>query len=430
MTIFNTLNIKIFSLNLTLFRTLTLTFLYLFSTTILAGDSLVQAVKEGKFEFSFRPRYEHVSDESKIPGNRDAEAWTARTTLGYKTGDFYRVFGYFELENVVDLNGDNEFNDGTNGLTMLPTIADPNDTEINQAYLGIKPFDKTLIKVGRQIITPRKAPFHRYLGTVLWRQNWQTHDAIVLENTYLPDTRLIAGYIWSNNTILGTERSMQAPIFNIKYDGFKYADIEAYYYDLDFTDRRDFANSNQTYGLRISGGIPVIEKLKFIYAGEFATQDDTGSNPVSYDANYYLVEGGFNFTMDTFINSVTAKISHEVLESDDGNFAFRTPLATGHAFQGWADNFLTTPAAGIEDTYFTTVLTGIYDTKLIVSYHMFDAETGSFDYGDEFDIWFTKQFMKHFTVGIKYAGYSASNDFGNTKATDLEKFWTYIAIKY
>ena len=118
------------------------------------------------------------------------------------------------------------------------------------------------------------------------------------------------------------------------------------------------------------------------------------------------------------------------MESDSGTFAFRTPLATGHAFQGWADNFLTTPAAGIEDTILTMVATGKYDTKLIVSYHMLEAETGSFDYGDELDIWFTKKFLKKYTIGVKYSAYDATSDAGNTKATDLSKFWVYFAFKY
>ena len=40
-----------------------------------------------------------------------------------------------------------------------------------------------------------------------------------------------------------------------------------------------------------------------------------------------------------------------VLGSDDGAVGFRTPLATLHKFNGWADLFLTTPGAGLQDTY-------------------------------------------------------------------------------
>lgn len=398
-----------------------------------AEESLIDAITGGNVDFSFRMRYENVEDESKAAGSRQADALTTRTTLGYKTADFHNVFAHIEFENVADILDDTQYNDGENGLTTLPTIADPRGTEINQAYLGLKFIDDTLIKVGRQILTPRKAPFHRYLGTVLWRQNWQTQDAVTVTNTSFKDTELMAGYIWKNNNIFGKDRDMEAPIFNAKYTGFKYAKLEGYYYDLDFTKVRDAANASTTYGLRVNGAVPVInDKTKFIYTGEYATQSDTGSNPNNYDANYYLVEAGFKTKFDSFITSLLAKVSYEVLESDRGTqgTVFRTPLATGHAFQGWADNFLLTPAAGIEDTYFTMVATGKYDTKLIISYHMLEAETASFDYGDEIDIWLTKKFNKKYLVGVKYAAYDASSDVGNTKATDLSKFWVYFSFKY
>ncbi len=398
-----------------------------------AGNSFFDALIGGKVDLNVRARFEHVDDESKASGSRDADAITIRTALGYKTADFYEMFAHVEFENVSDILDDTQYNDGENGLTTLPVIADPRGTEVNQLYLGLKFIDKNLIKVGRQIITPREAPFHRYLGTVLWRQNWQTQDAVTVTNTWFKDTELMAGYIWKNNTIFGTDRDMEAPIFNAKYNGFKYASLEGYYYDLDFTETADLANANTTYGIRANGAIPVInDKTDFIYAGEYATQSDTGSNPNDYDADYYLVEGGFKLRLDSFITSLLGKVSYEVLESDKGTAGtvFRTPLATGHAYQGWADNFLTTPAAGIEDTYFTVVATGKYDTKLIISYHMLEAETGSFDYGDELDIWFTKQFLKKYSVGLKYAAYDASTDAGNAKATDLSKYWVYFTYKY
>lgn len=398
-----------------------------------AEDAFMDALTGGKVDFSFNLRFEHVEDDRTSLTDDEASALTARSTLGYKTGDFYKTFGYLQFENTTPLTSTSEYNDTQNGRGTLPVIADPDNTEINQAYLGLKPYENTVIKVGRQILTPRKAPFHRFMGTVLWRQNWQTQDAVTITSTYFKDTELMAGYIWNNNTILTTDRDMEAPIFNAKYTGFKYAKLEAYYYDLDFTSTADLANASTTYGFRANGAIPVInDSTKFIYTGEFATQEDTGSNPNDYDANYYLAEAGFKMKLDSFITSVLAKVSYEVLESDNGTqgSVFRTPLATGHAYQGWADNFLLTPAAGIEDTYFTVVATGKYDTKIILSYHMLEAETGSFDYGDEFDVWFTKKFAKKYTLGIKYAAYDASSDIGNTKATDLSKFWLYFGFNY
>lgn len=394
------------------------------------ADAFIDALKGGKVDLNFNLRYEYVDDERTTLTDNEANSLTVRTALGYKTGMFHNVFGYLQFENITPLTDSDQYNDTQNGNTTLPVIADPSETEINQAYLGFKPFANSVIKVGRQNITPRKAPFHRFLGNVLWRQNWQTQDAVTVSGSY-NGFEYLGGYIWNNNTIFGTDRDMEAPIFNVKYNGFKHAKLEAYYYDLDFTNDSP-ANSSTTIGGRINGAYPILsDKTKLIYAGEFANQTDTGENPNDYDANYYLIEGGVKTKFDSeYVKSLMVKASYEVLESDGGNFAFRTPLGTNHAFQGWADLFLTTPNAGIEDTYFTMVATGKYDTKLIVSYHMFEAETGGFDYGDEIDIWFTKKFNKKYTLGIKYAAYDASSDAGNPRSTDLARFWTYIGFKF
>ena len=45
------------------------------------------------------------------------------------------------------------------------------------------------------------------------------------------------------------------------------------------------------------------------------------------------------------LGAVTVKVQQEVLEA-----GFNTPLATLHAFNGWADRFLTTPVKGLADT--------------------------------------------------------------------------------
>lgn len=410
------------------------------SSPVVHADDLVEAIKAGKVSGQVNIRYEYVEDERPAVRTVDTEGYavTARTALKYTTGDFYNTFFTVEFENVTSLTDEDEYFDGPLGTSTpgtVPAIIDPEGTEVNQAFIGLKPLDGTLIKVGRQIITPRKAPFHRFLGTVLWRQNWQTQDAVTVVNTSLPNTTIMGGYIWNNNFITGQDRNMQAPIFNVKYDGFKYAKLEGYYYDLNFTDTANLGLGTETVGGRVSGAYPVSEQMKLIYAGEYATQSESDDAPTPYDADYYLVEGGFKYAFkDSFFKSLMAKVSYEVQEADtSAGIAFRTPLGTNHAYQGWADNFLVTPAAGIEDTYFTVVATGAYATKLILQYHMLDAESGAFDeYGDEFGVWFTKAFNKKYIVGLKYSDYSGDGNGanGNPRSADLSKFWAYFTVNF
>jgi hypothetical protein len=53
------------------------------------------------------------------------------------------------------------------------------------------------------------------------------------------------------------------------------------------------------------------------------------------------------------LSSLTAKIAYEVLGSDGRNYAFATPFATLHKFNGWSDQSLGTPSQGLVDVIFT-----------------------------------------------------------------------------
>ncbi len=83
---------------------------------------------------------------------------------------------------------------------------------------------------------------------------------------------------------------------------------------------------------------------KLSYVASYATQQETASNPLSFDLDYYL--GEINAAHGPY--AIGAGV--EILEGT-GSKGFTTPLATLHKFQGWADKFLTTPADGIDDRY-------------------------------------------------------------------------------
>ena len=392
------------------------------------ADPLSDAFTRGKVDFMARYRFEHVNDDLKT---KNANANTIRFALGYKTGAFYgfRAYGQFERVQAVTRE---RYNDGENGKTSFPKIVDPEGTEFKQGYLSYEGFDKTLIKVGRQIITYRKAPFHRFIGTVLWRQNWQTHDAVTIVNESLPATKLSFAWLNQVNTITSKTEGIEGYLFNAKYNGLALAKLEGYAYLLDYDDTASFGKSTNTYGLRANGAYGLNDWTKLIYTGEYAHQTDAGSNPVSYDANYYLFEGGLKFKLNNPLNMILVKASYEVLGSDNGTKAFITPLGTNHAFQGWADRFLSTPASGIEDAYVTLVAKP-FGTKFVAVYHDLSSNNGSFDYGTELDLLLTKTFRKHYTVGLKYANYNAdsnSRNIAGPPSKDADKFWVYTTVKF
>lgn len=390
-----------------------------------ADDDFYKALSGGKVSFSARMRYEAVDQDNAL---KDADALTLRTTLGYKTGNFHGFSAFAEVEDVSDI-GSAKFNSLTNGETQYSVVADPDGTEFNQAYLQYNGFD-TEFKFGRQEITYRDAPFHRYVGTVLWRQNHQSFDAFSLVNTSLPDTRFSYAYINKVQTIFGDDRDaglikdgdidMDSHLFNLQYTGLPVGKLEAYSYLLDYQDAPDNnPNSTATYGLRLNGGQKLTDTVTAVYTAEYATQDDYADGEMDRQ-DYYLLELGGKY------KGWLAKISYEVQEGD-GNYSFKTPLGTNHAFQGWADQFLSTPAQGLEDVYFT-VAGNVFGAKLVAVYHDFETDQGGLDAGDEIDLLLQKTFKQHYTLGVKYADYNADSEF--PALVDTEKFWLYGMVKF
>ena len=388
-----------------------------------AEEAFFDALSDGKVSVSVRARYESVEQDN---GLKDAEAFTVRTTLGYKTGAFHGFSAFAEIEDVTELGSDN-YNSLTNGETAYSVVADPDGTEVNQAYLQYNGF-ATEFRFGRQEITYRKAPFHRFIGTVVWRQNHQSFDAFSVSNSSFENTTINYAYIDEIHTIFGDDRNvgtfikdgdidLDGHLINIQYTGLSIGKLEGYGYFLDYNDQE--AISSKTLGLRLSGAQAINEDWKVIYTAEIANQNDYKDGTMD-DQNYYLAELGAKY------KGWLAKISYE-LQEGNGTDSFKTPLGTNHAFQGWADQFLSTPAEGLEDLYFT-VVGNVFGAKLVVVYHDFETDKGSLNAGDEFDVLLQKTFKTHYTLGVKYSDYDADSDY--VAKVDTEKFWLYGQIKF
>jgi hypothetical protein len=163
---------------------------------------------------------------------------------------------------------------------------------------------------------------------------------------------------------------------------------------------------------------------KFNWLAEFARQSDAGDNPVSYDANYTHLTGAYAAG-----NGMTIGLGYEVLGADSGaGTAFRTPLATLHAFNGWADQFLGTPAAGLEDVYVNFKMKA-GNWNLTFVYHDFSSDTGSFDYGDEFDLSGALKLSDRYGLLLKGAFFSADSSSPLTNV-DTNKYWVMLTASY
>ena len=116
---------------------------------------------------------------------------------------------------------------------------------------------------------------------------------------------------------------------------------------------------------------------------------------------------------------------------------FRTPLATVHKFQGFADVFvpqsITGTGNGVEDLYVYAgynipVGNGIA-AKVI--YHSFDPETGAGEFGDEINFVAVYEANKYINMIAKYADYQADGaGSGGFGGADKEVFTFELNFNY
>jgi hypothetical protein len=407
-----------------------------------AVDTLQEFIASGKLDLSMRYRFESVDDGT--PGLRDAHASTLRTALGYTTGSLYNLNAYVQIEDIHVI-GNELYNDGgSNGITDRAVVVDPEGTEVNQAFLRWGGLPRTVLTYGRQELTHREAPLHRYLGNVGFRQNMQTYDAFRAVNLSLPKIVIDYAYIWNANRIFGEDNPnaelrdfrMHSHALNVQYSGLALGKFEGYAYLLDFAGRTSPRFSTATYGARFQGAHVATPKLRLSYVLEAATQSDYADNPNDIDAHYALAELSGRYAIGKTVESIGVGVGYELLSGDGGVNAFQTPLGTNHAFQGAADRFLVTPGDGIRDAY-VRLSAKVAGAQLAAEFHDFRADRDGYRYGQEWNLLIEKPIAQRFLIGAQYADYQAernarnlARNSGSGQAFDLAKIWVYAQFRY
>ena len=392
-----------------------------------AGEDFGKLIEDGKLILDARYRYEHVDQDNAL---NNANAQTLRTRVGVQSGKWYGLSALVEADNVSRI-GDASYNSTRNGQGDFSPVVDPDGSEINQVLLRYDHQYGSAV-LGRQRINLDN---QRFVGGVAWRQNEQTYDGALGQLKPLDGLTLTYAYIDNINSIFGPDdnrfdnRSNPANIeghshlINAQYVLRPELTLTAYHYllgldNLAIAPAAAYSTlSSKTTGMRLHGALS-----GFSYALEYARQRDYAGNPVELSSEYYLAELGYSLAGTAF------KVGLEVLGGDNGpsNRAFQTPLATKHAFQGWADIFLTTPAAGIKDSYLSAGAPLLGGTLSGV-YHDYRAERGSSHYGEEFNLSYAHPVpgVKGLVGLVKAARYDA-DDF----AIDTDKLWLQAQYSY
>jgi hypothetical protein len=388
----------------------------LMSTTLpLHAQSAASApAAQSGMTFDLRMRYEGVDDAAIA---RSADATTARARLGYRFIFNPTFSGLVEVESTGHL-GSESYNSTANGQTSYPPVVDPDNTELNQAVLNFTPNAAARISLGRQRLIYGN---QRFVGNVGWRQNEQTFDALDAQYKFSDGPSLRYSYLDRVQRIYGDDH----PNRNLAR-----WDLDAHVLELSqsvgpgllsgyallFDNRTLPLTSHRNLGIRYAAQGGPVDGLGWLFSAEYAHQSPYADGADRNNADYVAVEGGLRWKGNVFNAGL------EVL-GGDGSYGFQTPLATLHAFDGWADRFLSTPVNGLRDVYLGWKR-GFGQIAANVVLHDFEADHGGASYGSEFDASLTWAFRPKWNAQLKFARYN-SDGF----SSDVDKLWLGVEYK-
>lgn len=396
----------------------------LFAAPVVLGQQAVsnkpgffEAVQSGKAAIAARYRYEWVDQDSLA---EQAHASVLRLRLNYRTGEWNAVSAFAEFDHVVEVVAD-DFNSGAGTSSAdrnrYPVVADPNGSDLNQLYLDYKPLANTQIRLGRQRILHDK---QRFIGGVGWRQNEQTYDALTLTMNSGQPASLNYSYVANVNRIFGDsvaagDHNHDTHLLNGSLQISDETSLGAYAYLIDNEDAP--AASSNTIGVRLQHKWATMS-----FNAEFARQEEGSNAPRDYSANYMSASVDWKLSNQWALGAGFESLGGD--ESQPGA-AFRTPLATLHAFNGWADQFLATPDRGLEDVFIKAVWSnGAWQTKLI--WHDFSAEAGSESFGNELDFVTSYAINKQYSVALKAAHFDGKEPL----KADVSKLWLVLSAQF
>ena len=439
---------------------------------IVEDYTLLDAIKQGKSLSSVRARYESVDQDGfqsaavNAPKFDDAYAFSTRTLIGWQTAPFKNFSFAAQISDVHEFNDD--FNDRRGNLSepskaQFPNIVDPSYTDINQLFVDWTGIKNTKLRLGRQFVNLDNV---RFVGDIAFRQNTQVFDGISVVNKSIPNTEIFASLFTKVRQVNTKLRDGNISLLNAKYRWAPTESLTGYAYLVDVANLSQNNGSpalvstaaqggnglgasddlvktattdasSKTFGVRLNGvhifnPAFLYKSVKGLYTAEYAKQDDyQGGNPL-IDAHYLKIGGGVGYEVWSL------RIDHEKLSSNDGKYAFQTPLGTNHLFQGWADHFLATPRQGIEDT-FITLAGSIEKAKLYAEYHVFKSDKDfqsigklGDKYGSEFNASVLYPFTEALWGKVEYAKFNESDVYGGLRdvARKGDKEIVWVTAQY
>ncbi len=375
-------------------------------------QKLGDALRKGRVLAALRYRYEAVD---QIGFSEDGEASTLRTALGYQTAEWRRTRLLVEFEDVTDIGMGDQHDNGAsgdldNGVTGRPVIADPEDTEVNQARLNIAATVHLGVVVGREELN---VDDERFVGASAWRQNHETLDLVRVAYDREGGPSGTYAYLDGVNRVTGDRKPLAGHLLFARVPIGDALAVRGTALLLDYGRAADAGLSSRSFAVGASYALPV-GAWKLSFDAVLGHQSDAGDNPAELDEPYARA------AIEARRGTLTFGAGYEI-QGGDGVVAFQTPLATLHKWDGWVDKFLTTPAAGLEDAWIS-VGGDAGPVRLTAVLHDFDPEESGVGYGTEWNLELLYTAPWKQKVALTAGRYDADGF-----ATDTEKVWLWTS---
>jgi hypothetical protein len=334
-----------------------------------------------------------------------------------------------EFDHIASLSADKH----SNGVdqTNYPTIADPKGTEINQAKVQTDWLDST-ITLGRQEIV---FDGQRFIGDLGFRQNDQTYDALRVDTQVLSGSKLSLAYIHNVNRIFGNNAEKKLSVKDTRFaalNGIRPSSLlgnhhlDAFVYRLNINEwdhveltsygmlihNYDAADlSNRTIGLESQFRKKYGHfKTKAAVDLAFQKQQHKKTDWIAYR----------KISASIAFRKIQLGLRHEKLSERSG-VSFITPLATLHKFQGWTDQFLTTPSIGLVDNSISLEWQS-RPWAIDIRHHQFTSDKHHIDIGKELNIDLIYQPTREHELKLRIADFNPATG-QIIKTNDVRKFF-------
>lgn len=361
--------------------------------------SLGDAITGGELILEARPRIEFFDQA----GLAEADAYTLRTRVGWKTQSWNGLSAIVEIEDVRHLGGD--FNDGVPPAEPFASIPDPQGLELNRLQLSWRANEHFTGTIGRQTV---EFDDKRFLDGSNSRQDARTLDAVRGDVTF---GGLRGSYVYvdqvNNTSAEHNDWDSESHLLNVTQTFSPAFKLTGFMYAFDFDTPVAINQSSQFLGVRATGHIEVLGS-EFDYAASTARQTDYGNSALSFDLDYWQA------SLSARHGEWYGRLWYESLEGD-GARGFFVPIGSSNNFQGWAGAFSSKPADGVNDFNVTIAYSPEWapsflgDLEFMARWYDFEAERTGVDFGNEIDLSVSADLTEQVSFAIEHGDYEAGD---------------------